>query len=176
MCGAHCIFFYFCFFVSSRRRHTRCALVTGVQTCALPILRKFRRSKSLAAVAASTRGLSHRPRTLVMVFLMSAKLLSEPPAKSANAVRHPVDRLSLGLASSFLKKLRASASVRWRTIAPIVSGSSLVSASTEPTPAKPVRAAFAQHASPRSGVVNSIVDLLQLDDQDRKSTRLNSSH
>src|SRR3546814_4341453 len=27
-----CIFFF-----SSRRRHTRCALVTGVQTCALPI-------------------------------------------------------------------------------------------------------------------------------------------
>src|SRR3546814_8570149 len=30
-----CIRFFF--FVSSRRRHTRCALVTGVQTCALPI-------------------------------------------------------------------------------------------------------------------------------------------
>src|SRR3546814_6735975 len=30
--------FLFCvFFFSSRRRHTRCALVTGVQTCALPI-------------------------------------------------------------------------------------------------------------------------------------------
>src|SRR3546814_6383466 len=28
-----CILFFF----SSRRRHTRCALVTGVQTCALPI-------------------------------------------------------------------------------------------------------------------------------------------
>src|SRR3546814_9633470 len=27
-----CIFFF-----ASRRRHTRCALVTGVQTCALPI-------------------------------------------------------------------------------------------------------------------------------------------
>src|SRR3546814_2820703 len=26
------------FFFSGRRRHTRCALVTGVQTCALPIL------------------------------------------------------------------------------------------------------------------------------------------
>src|SRR3546814_1872081 len=26
-----------CFFFSSRRLHTRCALVTGVQTCALPI-------------------------------------------------------------------------------------------------------------------------------------------
>src|SRR3546814_4727355 len=34
------------FFFSSRRRHTRCALVTGVQTCALPIsgcLTAFRR-------------------------------------------------------------------------------------------------------------------------------------
>src|SRR3546814_4394554 len=29
------------FFFSSRRRHTRCALVTGVQTCALPILEIF---------------------------------------------------------------------------------------------------------------------------------------
>src|SRR3546814_1157046 len=29
--------FIFRFFFSSRRRHTRCALVTGVQTCALPI-------------------------------------------------------------------------------------------------------------------------------------------
>src|SRR3546814_4245213 len=28
---------YLLFFFSSRRRHTRCALVTGVQTCALPI-------------------------------------------------------------------------------------------------------------------------------------------
>src|SRR3546814_7430817 len=28
------------FFFSSRRRHTRCALVTGVQTCALPISRQ----------------------------------------------------------------------------------------------------------------------------------------
>src|SRR3546814_6690897 len=30
-------FFVMLFFFSSRRRHTRCALVTGVQTCALPI-------------------------------------------------------------------------------------------------------------------------------------------
>src|SRR3546814_14326305 len=31
-------FVFVYFFFSSRRRHTRCALVTGVQTCALPIL------------------------------------------------------------------------------------------------------------------------------------------
>src|SRR3546814_8634284 len=31
-CRSCCLVFF-----SSRRRHTRCALVTGVQTCALPI-------------------------------------------------------------------------------------------------------------------------------------------
>src|SRR3546814_2598422 len=32
-----CVYVALVFFFSSRRRHTRCALVTGVQTCALPI-------------------------------------------------------------------------------------------------------------------------------------------
>src|SRR3546814_9909619 len=32
-----CLLALVLFFFSSRRRHTRCALVTGVQTCALPI-------------------------------------------------------------------------------------------------------------------------------------------
>src|SRR3546814_17925632 len=32
-----CFVVFVYFFFSSRRRHTRCALVTGVQTCALPI-------------------------------------------------------------------------------------------------------------------------------------------
>src|SRR3546814_5881291 len=32
-----CLLSGFIFFFSSRRRHTKCALVTGVQTCALPI-------------------------------------------------------------------------------------------------------------------------------------------
>src|SRR3546814_9027507 len=36
MCIVGCLVVVF--FFSSRRRHTRCALVTGVQTCALPIL------------------------------------------------------------------------------------------------------------------------------------------
>src|SRR3546814_14406079 len=35
------------FFFSSRRRHTRCALVTGVQTCALPILERLRHQARL---------------------------------------------------------------------------------------------------------------------------------
>src|SRR3546814_9200697 len=36
MCSTIIVYCGF-FFFSSRRRHTRCALVTGVQTCALPI-------------------------------------------------------------------------------------------------------------------------------------------
>src|SRR3546814_7330564 len=42
-----CVIFYF--FFSSRRRHTRCALVTGVQTCALPIYRA-KRSRSATKI------------------------------------------------------------------------------------------------------------------------------
>src|SRR3546814_6811444 len=39
-----CFYWFGCFFFSSRRRHTRCALVTGVQTCALPICWALRRA------------------------------------------------------------------------------------------------------------------------------------
>src|SRR3546814_7153009 len=44
MCFGLCLFV---FFFSSRRRHTRCALVTGVQTCALPIFQN-RPGKTIA--------------------------------------------------------------------------------------------------------------------------------
>src|SRR3546814_9058170 len=44
-----------CFFFSSRRRHTSCALVTGVQTCALPIYRTER----LGGTARLARGTLH---------------------------------------------------------------------------------------------------------------------
>src|SRR3546814_16386525 len=40
------------FFFSSRRRHTRCALVTGVQTCALPIFLQAATSTAADAVRA----------------------------------------------------------------------------------------------------------------------------
>src|SRR3546814_1734827 len=45
------------FFFSSRRRHTRCALVTGVQTCALPICRvmAFTVLDSAGRVSGTTR-------------------------------------------------------------------------------------------------------------------------
>src|SRR3546814_10064292 len=55
------------FFFSSRRRHTRCALVTGVQTCALPIssgalcFDEARRSSvKLSSTSKSSWRLGHR--------------------------------------------------------------------------------------------------------------------
>src|SRR3546814_19490274 len=41
----------FCFFFSSRRRHTRCALVTGVQTCALPIYPSLWKNHAICCMA-----------------------------------------------------------------------------------------------------------------------------
>src|SRR3546814_1244038 len=46
------------FFVSSRRRHTRCALVTGGQTCALPIFTGF---GAVSAAGIRSRGLTLDP-------------------------------------------------------------------------------------------------------------------
>src|SRR3546814_827809 len=43
-----------CFFFSSRRRHTRGALVTGVQTCALPIYAAFATLDALRAESVVT--------------------------------------------------------------------------------------------------------------------------
>src|SRR3546814_7394181 len=46
----------FVFFVSSRRRHTRCALVTGVQTCALPISPRAKASAAAKVAATLSSG------------------------------------------------------------------------------------------------------------------------
>src|SRR3546814_3403580 len=50
----------FVFFFSSRRRHTRCALVTGVQTCALPIY-TFRRIVTASLLLLAACGRSQAP-------------------------------------------------------------------------------------------------------------------
>src|SRR3546814_6225199 len=73
------------FFFSSRRRHTRCALVTGVQTCALPIssdpLRSFANMGSLPGFVkvdfvAYFRGVARK------AFTASARLLFDPATRA----------------------------------------------------------------------------------------------
>src|SRR3546814_2579563 len=48
------------FFFSSRRRHTRCALVTGVQTCALPIFDSTTNTNLMETVRDVLAGLTPR--------------------------------------------------------------------------------------------------------------------
>src|SRR3546814_11015451 len=69
-----------CFFFSSRRRHTSCALVTGVQTCALPIFL----SRPARAHAAACGGAGEDA-----VFAGRARQ-GDPFAKAAEGGREPV--------------------------------------------------------------------------------------
>src|SRR3546814_9008234 len=95
------------FFFSSRRRHTRCALVTGVQTCALPICnRLFELGLSPVALAlcgtsdpASQKRIDailaeHRSESFAVRFLQSADL------KWAAELLADLDRKSTRLNSS----------------------------------------------------------------------------
>src|SRR3546814_9010802 len=55
------------FFFSSRRRHTRCALVTGVQTCALPIWFACHYRKPFKKPGAASRGANSPPDCLLLL-------------------------------------------------------------------------------------------------------------
>src|SRR3546814_2431760 len=80
------------FFVASRRRHTGCALVTGVQTCALPIsgFSAFALSSALScawsaagALKASAKAISDRPDFIYV----SPQLRNGPYAARGEAAR-----------------------------------------------------------------------------------------
>src|SRR3546814_1489351 len=63
------------FFFSSRRRHTRCALVTGVQTCALPISSAVE-ARELGLLRAQDRVVFHA-HELLHVARQQARALAE---------------------------------------------------------------------------------------------------
>src|SRR3546814_8656274 len=78
------------FVFSSRRRHTRCALVTGVQTCALPIF-SGAKNAALPLMAASlltadTLRLTNVPR-LADIATMARLLAQHGVALGGDAVR-----------------------------------------------------------------------------------------
>src|SRR3546814_16808368 len=84
------------FFFSSRRRHTRCALVTGVQTCALPISTGIGQPPiSRPSQARSTRQISTPPtdgkrRLSLPRSIFSSPLLSlasQPAPRAAHFTR-----------------------------------------------------------------------------------------
>src|SRR3546814_9171014 len=73
------------FFFSSRRRHTRCALVTGVQTCALPILLRVELcdgGRVLAGDLGAHRTSSSAARLTASSFSPSGESFVAPPAQN----------------------------------------------------------------------------------------------
>src|SRR5881296_4018477 len=86
----------FSFFCSSRRRHTRCCCVTGVQTCALPIWMPDRRVIDVTgADTAVWIGLPARIRISGVV-----KTDAGAPVARAQACAHPITRVDVVCARS----------------------------------------------------------------------------
>src|SRR3546814_6088445 len=84
------------FFCSSRRRHTRCALVTGVQTCALPI-------SGWSAIAAAARADIGRDRHHV------AMVIDEVAHLPDHAQAKPLHPVGLFVAEAFALERAAEA-------------------------------------------------------------------
>src|SRR3546814_7284971 len=91
MCCSFAVFFF-----SSRRRHTSCALVTGVQTCALPIW----------TLHAATKPMAHR------IWLLKPCAPGVSPSAETAALQAPAKRskdglLGVGLIMAVLLMLRS---------------------------------------------------------------------
>src|SRR3546814_5994590 len=67
----------FSYFFSSRRRHTRCALVTGVQTCALPISRDWRVVQTRRTLSFQMSALREANMAQITNFAFIARLRSD---------------------------------------------------------------------------------------------------
>src|SRR3546814_12831223 len=80
-----CLFLFF--FFSSKRRHTSCALVTGVQTCALPI--------SLDSINEVAQTLAAE-RDQIQATLRAARLASEHLEGIMSSAERVMDRLDHG--------------------------------------------------------------------------------
>src|SRR3546814_4526182 len=86
------------FFFSSRRRHTRCALVTGVQTCALPIYvdRQIARERTRMAAA-----LHVEPRVLILHARREREVVGRRRRSGRPLQRAAVPRITGGVAQGF---------------------------------------------------------------------------
>src|SRR3546814_8848187 len=95
-----CVFLCALFFFSSRSRHTRCALVTGVQTCALPIFPARLRPRLLEeaggdACLPSERGCDSGVWRIVSCrYLVPFELIVESGGHDFGLVRREIGRAS----------------------------------------------------------------------------------
>src|SRR3546814_19006724 len=87
-----------CFFFSSRRRHTSCALVTGVQTCALPISSSAAKNK-VPPTSTSSSGLdpswpSAMSRTITVLLTVPSDFHNSRPCPPSAAPKNKIARAS----------------------------------------------------------------------------------
>src|SRR3546814_4315038 len=110
-CGGGCVFF-----VSSRRQHTRCALVAGVQTCSLPILRLSRAFSSSSTFSLRACDTSMPP---YLAFHAYSVALLMPCLRHTSAVFIPpsCSRSTAMICSSLNPVFLTSVSSRRRTLA-----------------------------------------------------------
>src|SRR3546814_7730612 len=92
------------FFLSSRRRHTRCALVTGVQTCALPICNLGVLGFSFAALADALGPARQVEQARVVAereaaFSLTAAAIRQPDQAEAGGALAAERQLKIGRAS-----------------------------------------------------------------------------
>src|SRR3546814_9620906 len=176
MCSRYWILFRsLCFFFSSRRRHTRCSLVTGVQTCALPIYPHPKcwcarwwagsasdsawprnRSKPPAKALPSSSPAAWRRRSSMAVY-------TQVPAEEIDAFLTRYDAGRLVSATGIAEGVENSNYLLETTghDGALVSGGG----------ARYIRKLYEKRVEESD--LPFFMDLL---DQDRKSTRLNSSH
>src|SRR3546814_11514987 len=111
------------FFFSSRRRHTRCALVTGVQTCALPICQLKRHYSRMEDAVTALRAFNRFHTRFVGALdahymqtdlsLVEARLLYEIAHRDAPVASEL--QAELGLDAGYVSRLlrRGRKSVGW---------------------------------------------------------------
>src|SRR3546814_9537181 len=142
------------FFFSSRRRHTSCALVTGVQTCALPIF-----SLALALTGGGALSLAYGLVAGSLTSAVAAHLLRPGLLLLRPSLRH------------------------WRTVLKFGCQSSALAALTELGNQMPSIAAGRLLGIEAAGLLHRATSTIQIYRKgvlegliDRKGTRLNSSH
>src|SRR3546814_19290895 len=176
-----CVYIFVIFFFSSRRRHTRCALVTGVQTCALPISARPR--------AAGLEGLAKMRANLALGLTQGLLLPHDRPGEDWRAQLGYVGAAE-AKADPVMLANAMSASAMWAANAATVSPApDTTDGRCHLTVANLVTMAHRSHewlstlaqrrlafADQRHFAVHATVPPPFGDEGDRKSTRLNSSH
>src|SRR3546814_10437871 len=159
------LFMLIVFFFSSRRRHTRCALVTGVQTCALPIY-TLGAGFQLASHDLDIRG--------------AGNLVGDEQSGHIREVGFELYQSMLEEAILVAKAEGAGVAPPREALSPVITVDAPILIPEDYVPDLPLRMALYRRlneAEDRAGLDGFAAEMIdRFGPLDRKSTRLNSSH